>query len=140
MPPSSRAPSTRSAGRSSSAPRRTRGPCRCPRAPASRGSAPSGPARAPGPGWSSLAAGPRWSTRPLPARERAALELETLVKVEALQVAGRPPAIPENGLRLDENPMPADRKMYLTRADIPPEGELVVTGHACLECVPKELG
>jgi hypothetical protein len=90
-----------------------------------------------GAGWIAVE---RWQVRSLARDERARLEVETLTRAEAVTATGPRPLIPPGSLLLDGSPLPEDRKIYLSRADVPPEGEFVVTGRVHLEWLPPEIG
>ncbi|MBI4861767.1 MAG: hypothetical protein HY815_16135 [Candidatus Riflebacteria bacterium] len=90
-----------------------------------------------GAGWIPVS---RWKLRTVPAAELARIERHAMTPPEAEQAAAPLPAIPEESLRLQGSTLLTDRKIYLTRADIPPTGEIVVTGEVLRERLPKELG
>lgn len=90
-----------------------------------------------GAGWIPIS---RWTVKPLTPVQRADLERRSLMYNEANQLAGKAPLIPHESLRMDEAPLLREEPMYLSRADIPPEGRVTVSGEVRLDRLPRPLG
>ena len=93
--------------------------------------------QATGAGWIPVS---RWAVKTLAADERADLERGSLMRAERAQLPGKAPLIPYESLKMDGAPLARDRTMYLSRADVPPEGRLEFTGQVRLDRVPPTLG
>lgn len=90
-----------------------------------------------GAGWIPIS---HWRVRTLTAVQRADLERRSLMYNEANQLPGKAPLIPHESLALDGSPLRREDPMYLSRADVPPEGRVAVSGQVRLDRLPRPLG
>jgi len=82
----------------------------------------------------------RWTLRQLGTAERAALERAHLTSAESKVAREQTEAIPEESLRLEGVRIPKNRKIHITQADLPPTGELIMTGVVRSDRLPCGMG